>query len=280
MREHDRERGVVADGADVAEVVGHALKLCHQRAQPLGARRRRNGERRLDGLRECNGVGDRAVATRASGEFGAALDCCARKQTLDALVHISEPLLQPHHRLAVGVEAEMPRLDDAGVHGADRDLVQRRALGRIEGIGGAVGRHGLELPEWVAHAPTVVVEPGAQIGAVLRLDAIKIADRALQTQRGRMAQAHGREGVVAYGHADDRDLGALEESHVDILAVAPQPEKRHLSGSEADDRSAPRLLIELDARPGAMCRDGSAAIDQCRQKRHGPAPHPKSRATF
>ena len=29
-----RERGVVADGADIAEMIGEALKLGHQRAQP------------------------------------------------------------------------------------------------------------------------------------------------------------------------------------------------------------------------------------------------------
>jgi len=39
-------------------------------------------------------------------------------------MHIAEPLLEPHHRLAVGGEAEMAWLDDAGMDRADRDLVQ------------------------------------------------------------------------------------------------------------------------------------------------------------
>ena len=54
---------------------------------------------------------------------------------VDALVHIAQPLLEPHHGLAVGGEAEMAGLDDAGVHRADRNLVQVLALGGQEGVG-------------------------------------------------------------------------------------------------------------------------------------------------
>ena len=53
-------------------------------------------------------------------------------QPLDALVGVAEPLFQPHHRLAVGGEAEMAGLDDAGMHRPDRDLVQAVALRRQE----------------------------------------------------------------------------------------------------------------------------------------------------
>ena len=38
MGVHEREGGIVADRADVAEVVGDALELGHQRAQPDRAR--------------------------------------------------------------------------------------------------------------------------------------------------------------------------------------------------------------------------------------------------
>ena len=37
MRMHERERGVVADGADIAEVIGQSLELRHQRPQILRA---------------------------------------------------------------------------------------------------------------------------------------------------------------------------------------------------------------------------------------------------
>jgi hypothetical protein len=39
-------------------------------------------------------------------------------------MHIAEPLLEPCHCLAAAREAEMPRLDNAGMDRADRDLVQ------------------------------------------------------------------------------------------------------------------------------------------------------------
>ena len=62
----------------------------------------------------------------------AAVEVGAGHQPLDALVDVAEPLLEPHDGLAVGGEAEMPGLDDAGMHRADRDLVQALALGRQE----------------------------------------------------------------------------------------------------------------------------------------------------
>ena len=134
MRVHEREGGVVADGADIAEMIGQPLQLGHQRAQPDGARRRldcrarprrrarRRGHRRPCCRRRC---GRRACAARSS-----VAPC---HQPLDALVDIAEPLLQPHHGLAIGGEAEMAGLDDAGMHRPDRDLVQALALGRQEG---------------------------------------------------------------------------------------------------------------------------------------------------
>ena len=67
--------------------------------------------------------------------------CAARSsgaptiRLVDALVHVAQPLLEPHDGLAVGGEAEMPGLDDAGVHRPDRDLVQRLALGGKERVG-------------------------------------------------------------------------------------------------------------------------------------------------
>ena len=64
--------------------------------------------------------------------LAAALERRAGHQRLDALVHIAQPLFEPHHRLAIRGEAEMARLDDAGMDRADRDLVQALALDRQE----------------------------------------------------------------------------------------------------------------------------------------------------
>ena len=54
----------------------------------------------------------------------------AGHQRLDALVHVAEALFEPHHGLAAGGEAKMTRLDDAGVHRPDRNLMQRFRLRR------------------------------------------------------------------------------------------------------------------------------------------------------
>ena len=91
--------------------------------------------RRLDRAREGECVGHRAVAGDAPGEHRGALDRRARHQPFDALVHVAESRLEPHDRLAVRREAEVSGLDDAGVHGTDRDLVQAFAFGGQERIG-------------------------------------------------------------------------------------------------------------------------------------------------
>ncbi len=72
-------------------------------------------------------------------KFGGTFDRGADHQSINAFVDVAEPLLQPHDGLAVGGKAEVPRLDDAGVHGSHRDLVHGRAFGGIEGVDGAVG---------------------------------------------------------------------------------------------------------------------------------------------
>ena len=85
MRLHQREGGVVADGADIAEMVGDPLQLRHQRAQPHGARRRLGRRRRLGGAREGERVGHRAVAADPPGQPRGLVQRGALHQRLDAL---------------------------------------------------------------------------------------------------------------------------------------------------------------------------------------------------
>ena len=99
-----------------------------------------DAERGFHRAREGEGVGNGAVARGAAGEARRLLERRAMHQCVDALVHVAQALLQPHHGLAIGGEAEMARLDDAGVHRTDRNLVQALAFHRQERIGGRI-RH-------------------------------------------------------------------------------------------------------------------------------------------
>ena len=114
---------VVADEAEVVHVIGYPLELGQQRPQPVRAGRRLAAAGGLGGTGEGQGEGHGAVAGDAAGEPGAAGEVGTLEQPLDALVHIAQALLEAGHGLAIGGEAEMAGLDDAGMHGADRDLV-------------------------------------------------------------------------------------------------------------------------------------------------------------
>jgi hypothetical protein len=58
---HERKSGIIADRADIAEMVGETLELGHERTQPVRARRRLDAERGLGGAGERQSIGDRAV---------------------------------------------------------------------------------------------------------------------------------------------------------------------------------------------------------------------------
>jgi hypothetical protein len=69
------------------------------------------------------GVGAGGIAGDAADQLRAAREVGADEQLLDALVLVAEALFEAQHALADDREAEMARLDDAGVDGADGDLV-------------------------------------------------------------------------------------------------------------------------------------------------------------
>ena len=71
MGVHERKRSVIADGADVAEMICQPFKLSHERAQIVRARRRFDVQRRLDRPGEGDAVSDGAVAGGAGGKLAA-----------------------------------------------------------------------------------------------------------------------------------------------------------------------------------------------------------------
>ena len=80
---------------------------------------------------------------------------------------VSKPLFQPDHGLAAGGKAEMSRLDDTRMHRADRNLVQAVAFRGEETVGRRLRQCVDAISQREAHAPAVVVEPGAGIGRAL-----------------------------------------------------------------------------------------------------------------
>ena len=124
----------------------------------------------------------------------------------DALVHVTKPLLEAHDGLAVGGEAEVAGLDDAGVHGPDGDLMHRRAFGCKKRITIAAGRRRCPIAERVAQTPASVVEPAPIIGAAFGLQPIEVADGALQPQRGQMCEGDGGKAALGARQAQHKKL--------------------------------------------------------------------------
>ncbi len=139
-------------------------------------------------------------------------------------MRVAEPGFEPDNGLAIRVEAEMPRLDDAGVNGADRDLVQAFAFGGQKCVRLRLHVHRLRA-EWMAHTPSAVIQPRPRIGRILGLKPEEIADRAFQTDRGRILLRDGREAPVRTSKAYDDHLGGgfVQKRHVNGCGVAPKP---------------------------------------------------------
>ncbi len=128
LREAECESRIVAECAEVAEVIRDALELERQRTQHQPSARHGDGRHVLERL----AVGPRErharVSRDARGEAVSVQDRQLGEAPLDALVHVAEALLEPQHLLADHGEAEVAGLDDAGVHGADGNLVHAVAF--------------------------------------------------------------------------------------------------------------------------------------------------------
>ncbi|OIQ72452.1 hypothetical protein GALL_459230 [mine drainage metagenome] len=71
VRQHHRESSIVADRANVAEVVCQTLQLCHHCPQRCGAGRHRGVQRRLDRAGKAPLVGNGAIARNPPGDLRA-----------------------------------------------------------------------------------------------------------------------------------------------------------------------------------------------------------------
>ncbi len=183
LRQAEREAAVVAERAEVAEVVRDALALEQERAQPKRPPRRPCAGRVLERHGVGPGEGDRAVARDAARKARALGKGQGLEALLNPLVHVAESLLEAQHALAHHREPEMPRLDDACMHGPHRHFVHAFALYSHEGVAAVALRGRLRIRSCRAakrkhiFPPCAVAQPAALVVAGAK--AQEIADRAL-----------------------------------------------------------------------------------------------------
>jgi hypothetical protein len=134
MGMHQRKGRIVANRADIAEMICQTLQFRHQRAQPDCPRRRHHIARGLCGLGKGQLIGYGAVAADPAREFCCAHEISATHQRFHALVRVAQPCFETDHSLAIGVKPEMAGFDNAGMYRANRNLMNALAFGRQKGI--------------------------------------------------------------------------------------------------------------------------------------------------
>ncbi len=133
------EGHVMGEGAEVAGVVGEAFEFEGEGAEPLGAEGRFGLGEGFEESGVGGGVGNGGIAGGGFdlGEGGAVR--AAGEGVFDPAVLVAEGDFEVEHVFALALEAEMAWLDDAGVDGADGDLMDFGALDLEEGVGRGVG---------------------------------------------------------------------------------------------------------------------------------------------
>jgi hypothetical protein len=184
LRQPEREPAVVAEIPEIAEVVGDALALEQECPQPRAATRHAGAGGALERHRVGPSIGDRAVARDPAGEACALGQAHRFEAPLDALVDVSEALLEAKHAFSHYREAEMSRLDDARVDRSDGDFVHAIAFDLHERI-----------------RSIAVDQPGPFV--LTRAKAVQITDRTLHPRGG---GEEGRE--VRVGQVGQREIEA------------------------------------------------------------------------
>ena len=184
-------------------------------------------------------------------------------QGFDPLVDVAEPLLEPHDGLAVGGEAEMAGLDDAGMDRADRNLVQALAFARQERVGRAPRpqRPAATASGW-REAPAAMVEPGPRVGQADGGEPEQILDRALRAGcAGACRRPTEGKRPVGTGQRRDRDVARrlVEQRHMHGGTLAPQAEQGPASRGERRRKRLPVIAVDLDALPRPVLRHAPSA---------------------
>ena len=118
-----QEPDVTGQGPEVPGVIGQAFQLERDAANRLSPDRRAAAGQRLHRLAIGGGMTHRGVAGHLFGQVNAAFVGAADQGPLDPAMLVAQRNLQVKDLLAVALEAEVPRLDHAGMNGTDGDLV-------------------------------------------------------------------------------------------------------------------------------------------------------------
>src|ERR1700692_2321579 len=173
----------------------------------------------------------------------------------------------------------MPRLNDSGMDGTDRNLVQAFALYRKKGVGRWRTLRRGAGSERMLYVPKAQIEPRPRIRPSTRLQPVKRADGAFEPDGGRVQRADRRERLIRTFKAQDRELagGLIANRHVHrarSAGVAPQAEQRRMAERHCAAGFAPRILVHGKARPRPMIVDPLAryAVDDGRHRSIRAAP--------
>ena len=128
LRRPGMESRACADVPDVADVVVETFHFEQQCPQPRRALGNHRAGQPLGRHGERDGVRHRAGAARALDGEERVVERLALNDLLDAAVRVEETRIEVEDRFADVGEAEMTRLDDAGVDRADRQLVHTFAV--------------------------------------------------------------------------------------------------------------------------------------------------------
>ena len=251
MSMHQSKRSVVANCSDIAKVVCDALQFRHQRAQPYSAASDLDAERAFDRAGESDRIGDRAVARRPRRQSRRPIERSAGHQHLDAFVRISQPFLKANDRLAACMKTKMPRLYNASMHRADRNLMQPFSLGSQESVRRNGSGHRCSRAKRREDRPSSVVQPGPRIGRADRLIAEQILYRPLQADRWGMISADGRKLSSLAGQAGDRELAppSIQQRHMDRAGIAPESGEGQKAIAKLTPKVAPQIAVNRTARP-------------------------------
>ena len=127
-----QEPDVVRERSEVARVIREAFELEGDAAHRLRARGHLRSAESFEDANVRRRVANRRVAGERLHVVDRSLVRAERERALHSAVLVAERDLEVEDLLAVALKAEVSRLDDPGVHGADGHLVHLLALDAIE----------------------------------------------------------------------------------------------------------------------------------------------------